>query len=154
VARVTYAADGDTLDVEVPEANRAVTRVRLWGVDCPEIAHREKEQDAYFGREAADFVRQGIVGRMVRLELDPSQRARDRFGRLLAYVYLADSGEMLNELLIERGLGYADRRFEHVHKDRFGALEKAASQKKAGLWAGVKPEQMPAWRRRDGRRGS
>jgi len=147
-ATITYAADGDTLDVDIPEAGRPVTRIRLWGVDCPEIAHQAGEKDAYWGREATDFVRQTCVGQRVRLELDPSQVPRDRFGRLLAYVHLVDSGEMLNEVLVQRGFAYADRRFRHVYKDRFIRLEKEAVHRKAGLWAGVREEQMPAWRQR------
>ena len=39
VATVTYAADGDTIDINMPDGRRSHTRIRLWGVDCPEIAH-------------------------------------------------------------------------------------------------------------------
>lgn len=148
VATITYAADGDTIDIDLPDGKRPVTRIRLWGVDCPEIAHEEGEEDAYFGREATDFVRNKIVGQKVRLVFDPNRRPRDKFGRLLAYAYLVDSGEMLNELLIRRGFGYADRRFEHVYKHRFVQLDKKAMKALAGLWAEVTPEQMPAWRQR------
>lgn len=148
VAKVTYAADGDTIDIDLPDGKRPVTRIRLWGVDCPEIAHNKDETDAHFGREAMDFVRENIVGRDVRLVFDPNRRPRDKFGRLLAYVYLVDTGEMLNELLIRRGLGYADRRFDHVYKHRFVQLDKKAIRSKVGLWAQVTPEQMPAWRQR------
>jgi micrococcal nuclease len=147
-ATVTYAADGDTIDVDIPDGRRRVTRIRLWGVDCPETAHEKGRQDAYFGRQATDFVRQEVVGRRVRLELEPNHRSRDKYGRLLAYVYLAETGQMLNEVLITRGLAYADRRFPHVFKHRFAGLEKKAVKHKAGLWAGVTPQQMPAWRQR------
>lgn len=147
-ATVTYAADGDTLDVDIPDRRRAVTRIRLWGVDCPEIAHDESESDAWFGQDAARFVRSIVVGQRVRLALDPIRETRDKYGRLLAYVYLADSGRMLNELLIERGLAYADRRFPHVFKHRFVQREKAAAKLKTGLWQGITPEKMPDWRRR------
>lgn len=148
IATVTYAADGDTIDVGLPDGRRAVTRIRLWGVDCPEIAHGEREEDAYFGREAMAFVQEHVVGRRVRLELDPIRSLRDRYGRLLAYVYFDDTGEMLNEILVARGLAYADRRFRHVFKDRLVKVEKKAMRERVGLWAGVKPEQMPAWRQR------
>ncbi len=148
VSTVTYAADGDTIDIDIPDGSRDVTRIRLWGVDCPEIAHAEGEEDAYFGREAFEFVHQHVVGRRVRLELDPIRSPRDRYGRLLAYVYFDDTGEMLNEILVSRGLAYADRRFHHVFKDRLVKIEKKAVRQHVGLWAGVKPEQMPAWRLR------
>ncbi len=148
LATVTYAADGDTIDVDIPDGNRDVTRIRLWGVDCPEIAHGEGEPGAHFGREATDFVRGEIVGRRVRLVLDPNRRSRDKYGRLLAYVYLADTGELLNEMLVQRGLAYADRRFPHVFKRRFVSIEKKVIKQRIGLWAEVTPEQMPGWRQR------
>jgi micrococcal nuclease len=147
-ATVVSAADGDTIDVDIPDGHSKVTRIRLWGVDCPEIAHRDGDQNAYFGREAADFVRSQVVGRRVRLALEPRHDARDKYGRLLAYVYLEDDGQMLNELLIAQGLAYADTRFGHIFKKQFAELEDAAKKQKTGLWAGVKTEQMPAWRQR------
>ena len=148
VATVTYAADGDTLDIDIPDGDRPVTRVRLWGVDCPEIAHGPDETDAHFGLAAAAFVREHVVGRRVRLLLDPNRRPRDRFGRLLAYLHFADTGESINELLIDHGLAYADRRFAHVMKHRFVELEKLVMKSGTGLWAEVMPEQMPGWRQR------
>jgi len=207
IATVVHAADGDTLDVDIPDGRRNRTRIRLWGVDCPEIAHGKGEADAYFGPEAAAFVRAQVVGRRVKLVLDPIHPPRDKYGRLLAYVYLVDAagnpiaglegkaaresnagrdgnagregaasrdaaaraklagelsandgandavfsppeGESLNQWLIERGLAYADFRFEHVHEIRFERAERTARKAKAGLWAGVREAQMPEWRRR------
>lgn len=168
IATVTYAADGDTLDVDIPDGRRDVTRIRLWGVDAPEIAHAPDESDAHFGPEATAFVREEVVGRRVVIRFDPNRRPRDKYGRLLAYLYLVDfpttntpasddstaenepaaEPVMLNELLVQRGLAYADRRFDHVFKVRFVQIEKAASRRRAGLWAEVTPEKMPDWRRR------
>lgn len=151
VARVIHAADGDTLDLDLPDGSRPMTRVRLWGVDCPEIAHAPGETDAHFGREATAFVRREIVGRSVRVELDRNRDHRDRYGRLLAYLTVLPDGsdgegELLNRMLIDRGLAYADRRFDHVRAREFLAAEQRAEKAKAGLWATVRREQMPAWR--------
>ena len=131
VCVVTYVADGDTFDVDLPDGRKATTRIRLWGVDCPEIAHDPEETGAYFGEIAKDFVQEHVHGRRVRLALD-----------------LADSGEMLNEVLVQEGLAYADRRFDHAYKLRFQTLEKRAAKKAVGLWADVSVEKMPAWRQR------
>lgn len=153
-AQVIRVVDGDTLDVDIQDGNRPTTRVRLRGVDCPEIAHGPGEEDAHFGREAFDFVRNSAAGRRVQLYLDPHRANRDRYGRLLAYVHFLDAasaspGEMLNEMLIARGLAYADRRSDHVFSLQFAQRETIARRRGVGLWAGITPEQMPKWRRRD-----
>lgn len=148
VATVTRAFDGDTLEVDLADGAQAVTRIRLWGVDSPELAHAPDESDAYFGREAADTVQQHVVGRPVRIALDPNHETRDRYGRLLAYLFLEDSSITLNEMLVERGLAYADPRYPNAMKTRLAALEKEATRLKAGLWAGVTLEKMPGWRQR------
>ncbi len=148
VATVVNVVDGDTLDIDMPDGRRATTRIRLWGVDCPEISHDAGVPDAHFGRESADFVQEHTVGRRVRIALDPNRTPRDKYGRLLAYVYLTDTGEMLNELLVAEGLAYADRRFTHALKHRFVKIEKRAMKQRIGLWETVKAEQMPGWRQR------
>jgi endonuclease YncB( thermonuclease family) len=85
VTKIAYAADGDTIDVDIPDGTRSVTRILLRGIDCPEIARRGRD-GRLFCREAADFVRKEIVGRSVRLAMDPARAPRDKYGRLLAYI--------------------------------------------------------------------
>jgi micrococcal nuclease len=87
--RVTHVVDGDTLDVG-PE------RVRVLGIDTPE---RDECGYAAASRAASALA----LGRVVRLEPDGTQAARDRFGRTLAYVRLPD-GRDLGELLLRQGL--------------------------------------------------
>lgn len=137
--------DGDTLDVDIPDGDKPHTRVRLWGVDTPETAQSRREA-MYFGPEASAFTKSLVEGRRVRLVL--TGRSRDKYGRLLAYVYLADRDLMLNEELLRTGHAYADRRFDHPWKERFMTLETAAARGSKGLWRRVKPEQMPEWRQR------
>ncbi|MEK6644089.1 MAG: thermonuclease family protein [Planctomycetota bacterium] len=147
-AVVTHAADGGTFDVDIPDGTREVTRIRQWGVECPEIAHGTSEADAWFVRNAAEYIRSQVVGQRVRLVLEPYRPSRDKYGRLLAYVYLVESAEMLNETLLDRGLAYADQRFEHVMKFSFEQREKRAAKTGVGLWKGITPDQMPEWRQR------
>jgi endonuclease YncB( thermonuclease family) len=144
--RVARVIDGDTLDIDLPDGDRPVTRVRLWGVDTAETDHGG-ERDMYFGREASAFAEQTLEGRSAYLVLSPA-RTRDKYGRLLAYVYLTRGGPMFNEILLEQGFAYADRRFDHLYEDRFESLEKRARQLGVGLWAAVTPDKMPPWRRR------
>ncbi|NLX14120.1 MAG: hypothetical protein GXY44_10775 [Phycisphaerales bacterium] len=138
--------DGDTLIIDVPDGNKDHTRVRLWGVDTPET-DKSPRGAGYFGAEASEFARRMVEGKPVRIVLVPA-RPRDRYERLLAYVYLADSKTMLNEELLAQGYAYADHRFDHPWKQHFADLEKTARSKKLGLWENVTPDQYPEWRKR------
>jgi len=84
-ALVTRIVDGDTIVVTLGTASE---KVRYIGVDTPELHHprRRREPGA---REAAAVNRDLVLGRHVRLELDV--RTRDRYGRLLAYVWVGEA---------------------------------------------------------------
>ena len=134
--QVTWIYDGDTLEVE------SLGTVRLVGIDVPE--HKASDRDHYLTRQgippdrlrltsqaAGEFNRQQVMGRNVRLELeDPT---RDRYGRLLAYVFLPD-GRLLNRVLIEQGLAVVYRRFSFRRKAEFLNAEEKARGDKRGLW--------------------
>ncbi len=138
--------DGDTIDVDISDGNKAYTRIRLWGVDTPETEH-SPQGAMYFGKRASEFTTSMVLDKQVRLVLR-SERTRGYYGRLLAYVYLADKEVMLNEEIIAQGYGYADRRFDHPWMQRFVKLEKRARKKKRGLWEEIRPEQYPDWLKR------
>jgi micrococcal nuclease len=145
---VVHVVDGDTIDIDVPDLGngKSKTRIRLWGVDCPEIAHGG-QNTMHFGPEATEFAKKTLNGREVQVVLSP-KRTRDRYGRLLAYVFLERGGTMFNELLIEEGYAYADPRFDHHYETRFAAAERRAREAQAGLWSGVKLADMPKWRQK------
>ena len=87
--RVAHVVDGDTLDV-------GRERVRVLGIDTPERGE--------CGYAPASRATAGLaLGRVIQLEADETQAARDRFGRTLAYVRLPD-GRDLGEVLLRRGL--------------------------------------------------
>ena len=140
--RVTRVIDGDTLDIDHPDRRNGhrTTRIRLWGVDTPETV-RQNTPVRHFGPEASEFTRQASGGRDVRLELIEEQ-TRDRYKRLLAYIYLPD-GRMLNAELIVHGCGYADPRFDHPRKREFAALQREARAERRGLWKDARPEDLP-----------
>ena len=101
----------------------------------------------HFGPEARAFAERILESRTVHVVLSP-KRTRDKYGRLLAYVFLERGGRMFNEMLLEEGYAYADLRFEHHYFDRFAAIEKRSRKARVGLWANVTPDKMPAWRQR------
>ena len=117
--------DGDTIILSNGE------RVRLIGVDTPETKHPNKPVE-YFGKEASAFTKRMVEGQEVRLEYD--QQQRDKYGRLLAYVYLMD-GTFLNAEIIKQGYGHAYTRFPFKYMEEFRQYEKEAREAKVGLWA-------------------
>jgi len=142
--RVVHVVDGDTLDIDRSDGKFPTTRVRLWGVDTPEVDGSPQGR-MYYGPEASAFVRKTLTDATVRIVLSPT-RTRDKYRRLLGYVYIEPDGACLNEVLLETGHAYADTRFDHPHKKKYEAAERRASRQGVGLWADVKPEQYPAWR--------
>jgi micrococcal nuclease len=103
-ARVTRCIDGDTFDVEIAAVTKELKkneRIRLLGVDTPETVHPDLPvQDG--GREAGAWTKAwlGATGNEVYLAFDWD--LRDKYGRLLAYVY-NNRGECLNAALILAG---------------------------------------------------
>ncbi len=141
---VTHVVDGDTIDVAAKPGGTP-TRVRLLGVDAPEMSG-EGGAPEYWAAAAAKYALARSDKKSVTLKLEPTQ-TRDRYGRLLAYVHLSDA-ETLNLALVRDGQAYADRRFRHTLRAQFEQAENGARQKSTGLWKDVRESQMPAWRQR------
>jgi len=144
--RVVHVVDGDTIDIDTPDGDKLKTRIRLWGVDTPELA-RSGRPEMHFARAAKEFAEQMLNSKEVNVVLAP-EKSRDKYGRLLAYVFCERGGRMFNEMLIEEGFAYADPRFAHPYKKQFESTEKRARKNGVGLWAGLTLEQMPAWKQR------
>jgi len=125
IYKVKRVIDGDTLLLNGE-------RVRLIGVDTPETKHPQKPVE-YFGREAYLFTRQMVDGKEARLEFE--RQRRDRYGRLLAYVYLLD-GTFLNAEIIKQGYGFAYTRFPFKHMEEFRRYEREARENRKGMWKG------------------
>ncbi|MBN1942209.1 MAG: thermonuclease family protein [Phycisphaerae bacterium] len=143
---VVHVVDGDTLDISLPDEDRPFTRIRLWGVDTPETVRPEHPVE-YFGPQASAYTKKAALHKPVRLELLP-HRTRDKYHRLLAYVYLPD-GKLLNRELIDAGLGYADPRFDHPKKREFLQRQTRARRAKRGLWADPHPDDWPDYLTKD-----
>ncbi len=143
---VTRVVDGDTINIDVPDGKFDTTRIRLWGVDTPEVAG-SPTGDMFWGEQASRFAKSTLEGRQVRLELIAGA-TRDKYRRLLAYVFVEPSGQLFNEMLIRQGHGYADTRFQHPMKARFRELEDAARAGRVGLWREVTVRDMPGWRQK------
>ncbi|MBM4264807.1 MAG: nuclease [Deltaproteobacteria bacterium] len=128
--QVVRVVDGDTLVLAPNE------KVRLIGVDTPETVHPNKAVQC-FGKDAKAFARALLENQTVRLVFDErytKQNHKDKFGRTLGYVYLAD-GRMLNAELIRQGYAHAYTRFPFHYLAEFRDLEREARQSGAGLWS-------------------
>jgi len=127
---VTRVIDGDTINVSRGFQNATV---RLIGVDTPETVHPRKKVEC-FGKEASDFTKEKLLGQMVKLVSDSSQSNKDKYGRLLRYVFLED-GTNFNQYLIREGLAY-----EYTYKSNyryqvpFKAAQLFAETEKKGFW--------------------
>lgn len=128
-APVERVVDGDTIRVRYEGRSE---RVRYIGVDTPETRHPRKGLEPY-GREATEANRRLVEGRRVRLVFDVQER--DRYGRLLAYVYLPD-GTFVNARLVQQGYARVLTVPPNVrHAELFGRLERQAREERRGLWA-------------------
>jgi micrococcal nuclease len=129
---VTRIVDGDTIHVDL---GGRVEKVRYIGVDTPELHHPARGEEPG-GRAAADVNRQLVSERRVRLELDV--QARDRHGRLLAYVWVADT--MINAELVRRGFAQVMTVPPNVrHQSLLLRLQREAREAGRGLWAETVP---------------
>ena len=126
--------DGDTLEVRAPDGDRATTRVRLWGVDTPELARPGNDKPAEpWAQQATDHTKQRTAGATVTLYLQ-QHRLRGRFGRLLAYVELPDGAD-LNAELISLGLARQEDRWNHDRVAEYQALSLQARRDRLGMWS-------------------
>ncbi len=130
---VSEFVDGDTLTIDM---NGSKEKVRLIGVDTPET-HDPRKSIQCFGQAAANFTKNFIGANRVRLEADPQNTDRDRYNRLLRYVYLPD-GTMLNAELLKQGFAFAYTYFPFSKLEEFRTFEKTARQKNLGLWGNCK----------------
>jgi micrococcal nuclease len=139
-AKVVRVIDGDTIVVRF---DGKTERVRLIGVDTPETKPKRNKPFEYdsitnltylaeWGLKAKNFTKRTLEGKTVELEFDRSAGLRDKYGRLLAYVYI--NGTDFNALLIKEG--YARVFVTNFKKlNHYLKLEREAMEKGIGLWS-------------------
>ena len=126
-ADVLRVIDGDTIEVELGGGEEDV---RYIGIDTPESAIPGEPVECY-GKEAASANEDLVGGETVRLEFDAERR--DRYGRLLAYVYVG--GTFVNARLVEEGFATTLEIEPNTSRaGQLGRLEAAAGREGAGLW--------------------
>ena len=129
--QVVRIVDGDTVRVRIGDVTRTV---RYIGVDTPETV-KPNEPVQCFGKQASAFNSRLVAGRRVRLQYGPERL--DRYGRLLAYVYLAGSeSRSVNARIVAEGYGRVLAIAPNTaHLRPYLRLEDRARSRRLGLWA-------------------
>jgi len=130
VGAVTRVVDGDTIRVL---AGGRTERVRYIGIDTPESVRPGTPVQCYAHRAATENARL-VRGERVRLVFDVERR--DRFGRLLAYVYRVRDGRFVNAALVRGGYARTLTIPPNVRfAGRFAKLAREAHRAGRGLWS-------------------
>jgi len=129
--QVVKVIDGDTITINF---NSKQEKVRLLGIDTPELKNDQGKVDCY-AYEAKRELDSRLQGEKVKLEFDQSQGQYDKYQRLLAYVYRASDGLFLNEELLQIG---AAREYTYDkpyrYQSEFRQLQSRAKIDSSGLW--------------------
>ena len=129
--KVVKVIDGDTVAVEI---NGKKETIRLIGIDTPETVDPRKPVEC-FGIEASNKAKEILTGKSVKLEADSIVGERDKYGRLLRYIFLED-GTNFNKMMISEGYAYEyTYNSPYKYQDEFKQAEKEAKEAKEGLWA-------------------
>ena len=146
--QVLRVADGDTIHINY---NGKDEKVRFIGLDTPEIKDPRKPIQC-FGREASAKMTELAENKKVRLEFDKTQSERDKYGRILAFIYSEDNKNLAYEM-IRQGYGneYTYNSNPYKYQNEFKEAARKAREENKGLWAentcvgdATKPADIPA----------
>ncbi|MCA9332749.1 thermonuclease family protein, partial [Candidatus Saccharibacteria bacterium] len=126
--QVTKVDDGDTIEVLM---NGKTETIRFIGIDTPEV-HDPRKPVQCFGIAASNFTKSRLENKRVRLESDPLSTNRDRYNRLLRYIYVEDL--LLNAEIVQEGYGFANLGFPFTKSEEFEKFQKQAKEQQKGLW--------------------
>ena len=136
VGRVVGVSDGDTITVLDDKKQRHV--IRLMGIDAPEKAQA-------FGQKAKESLSDLIFGK----DVSVTWFKRDRYGRTVGQVYVADIDVCLEQ--IKRGFAWHYKQYEREQSEedrsRYAEAEKEASIARVGLWLDEKPIEPSKFRK-------
>lgn len=129
--RIVKVIDGDTIMVEVEGKKQSI---RLIGINSPEVSDRRRPVEC-FGKEASKKAKEILEGKKIKLESDPTQGDKDKYNRLLRYIFLED-GKNFNKIMIEEGYAFEyTYNIPYKYQTEFKNAQKQAEENKKGLWA-------------------
>lgn len=128
---IAKVIDGDTIDVAI---SSGTARIRLIGINTPETVDPRRPVQC-FGKEASDHLKEMLTDRSVRLLADASQDDKDKYGRLLRYVFRND-GLAINAELVWSGFAQEyTYKTPHRFQKEFRAYQAEAQSQGRGLWS-------------------
>jgi len=132
LANVLFVIDGDTIDVSIGGKKE---RVRLLGIDAPEMGF-ENKKEMCFAKESRNKLVELIDGKTVSIASDSTQQNRDAYNRILRYMYLPD-GTFVNTQMAEEGYAYeyTYKELPYLYQKEFQEAQQKAKSLKLGLWA-------------------
>lgn len=129
--KVVKVVDGDTIDVLI---DNKTERLRLIGIDTPETVDRRRKVQC-FGKEASNKAKELLNGQSVGLESDETQGDKDKYKRLLRYVFLPD-GTNFNLYMIAEGYAHEyTYNLPYKYQSEFKQAEIDARNGNKGLWS-------------------
>lgn len=127
---VIRVVDGDTFWID--DSTEKGKKIRLIGIDAPEVKSTPRKQAGHYGKEARAYLAKLLSNEKVRLEYDVDHI--DRYGRTLAYAYLRD-GTFINAELVKRGYATVMTVPPNVKfSAEFVELQRKARENHRGLW--------------------
>lgn len=125
---VSEVVDGDTIKI------KDIGTIRLIGINTPEVKDLRRPVEC-FGQEASQKAKELLFNKNVRLEYDNSQGEKDKYGRILAYVYRED-GLFFNHEMIKTGYAYEyTYNTPYFYQELFRTAEEYARINSLGLWS-------------------
>lgn len=127
--QVVRVIDGDTIEILLNNKNE---KVRIIGINAPESVDPRRSVEC-FGKEASDYAKNLLTNQVVTLEPDPGQRERDKYGRLLRYVFINDVD--FGFFMITHGYAYEyTYDLPYKYQSEYKKAEEQAREEGIGLW--------------------
>lgn len=130
IATVKEVIDGDTIEIWM--LGDQVEKIRLIGIDAPEMSENQ-----CYSQEAKQELERLLVNTTIIMKADPSQENKDKYDRLLRYVFLPKNMDInVNKWMVEKGFAFEytyDKPYQY--QQDFQNAETTAKASKAGFWA-------------------
>lgn len=147
---VASVHDGDTITVKREDGTSE--RIRLYGVDCPELAYSGRWKTQHYAKVATRFVKE-LFRKASSVDVAIWEMG-ESYGRIVGGVIMLDNGETVQAKLVDAGLAWVDPRYCKKSMPECRTWTKMQEEAKAarrGLWRDA--QAVPPWKWRRGGKG-